>query len=77
MYISGYLVGEGELAAPPNEYPVCRWGHKLQQVMFDAATETYSFQPSHDFTPQLGEGIGFEPARFEVWDTAYFSPVPE
>jgi hypothetical protein len=77
MYISGYLVGEGELAAPNNEYPVCRWEHKLQQVTFDAATERYSFQPSHDFTPQLGEGIAFEPARFEVWDTAYFSPVPD
>jgi hypothetical protein len=75
-YISGYLVGEGELAAPKNEYPVCHWEHKLKQVTFDAATEKYSFLPSHNITPQLGEGIGLKLDRVEVWDASYFSPAP-
>ncbi|MBB1092262.1 hypothetical protein HUU61_13280 [Rhodopseudomonas palustris] len=67
-YLRGTLSGNADrLAAPDQRYPIMQWHSKLETVV-RREDGKYSFTPSEQFTPRLGDGVTFSPSRLEIWD---------
>ncbi len=66
-YVWGNLIGEGNsLAASERAHPDIRVTQSIKSVS-RTTSGGYEIKPEITMTPAIGEGIGFQPTRFEVW----------
>jgi hypothetical protein len=69
-YLKGKLIGENsDLASPENIYPFIKWKSTINKTNFVEECK-YNINVSESFTPELGEGISFQPTFYEVWQTS-------
>jgi hypothetical protein len=62
------LAGEpASFAKSGQRYPFFIWTSKIDRVTVDEIGQ-FGFFPQDKLTAQLGEGVSFKPARYEVWD---------
>ncbi len=66
-YIRGQLLGDSDdLAAKGNEYPIMSWKSTIKSADL-LKSGKYDFKFEENFTARLGDGITFQPKRFEAW----------
>jgi hypothetical protein len=66
-YLRGHLLGDSPaLALKGNSYPFVRWNPVITSCALDAAGKL-NIQLSENLTPELGDGISFQPQSIEVW----------
>ncbi|WP_420134236.1 hypothetical protein [Rhodopseudomonas sp.] len=69
QYLRGVLIGPPEkLAASDERYPLMQLKNWEIKSVTRNGDGQYSFTPKSVFTAKLGDGISFQPQRFEVWD---------
>jgi hypothetical protein len=66
-YIWGYLLGTSEeLAEQGQLYPIMRWQSSIKSFS-QPELGKYEMETDEKLTASLGQGITFQPDRFEVW----------
>ena len=66
-YLRGKLIGESDqLATKGNTYPFMRWKPTIINTSVDKNGK-YNIKMKDAITPELGQGISFQPVSREVW----------
>ena len=66
-YLRGRLTAKSDnLASDKNEYPIMTWRTKITSAQVNDKGE-YLLKFEEKITPQLADGVSFQPASVEVW----------